>query len=1083
MLAPRLTGQRGACCGRRRSLHLREATPALLPALRALSDTHAVRSGPPVAAVAAEQAAAPALHTSPPRVRALVKPHVLAPAGGWPQLRAAVACGADAVYFGLDGVNARSRAENFTLAELPSLMAELHAAGVKGYVAMNILLFDSELDDAEMRLRAIYAAGADAVIVQDVGLAELAGRCAPGLRVHASTQQTVTSSSGAAFASSLGCERVVAARELSVGELATLSDEADVEVEAFVHGALCVSYSGQCLSSEAWGGRSANRGQCAQACRLPYQLLVDGALRELGDVKYLLSPQDLCGLDQVPALIAAGVGCLKIEGRLKGVEYVAATTAAYRAAVDSAWAHHVANAAPLAADTDGDGDGDGATSPPPLASPSPPPVSAPPKPSAETRASLAQVFARGQSASQTGLTPGFLAGINHQTFVVGRSPKHRGVFVGTVAASPSPSSSSSGAVVTIALAPGMTLRPGDGLVFDAGAPEAGEEGGAVTRVRALAAGSRGGGGADVKTRRPSTPQEVEVCFQAGSVSGAAVRRGHLVWRSSDPALEAALRRAAARPRAPPPPPRASARLATIHPEPSSLSSSSSSSPSASDAAFGHVAVTLRHATTGCEATAATVQPLAPARSSPTDVASLLRELGGLEADGLELDGPPDVSLLSLATRDGQPLFLPAGQVKAARRRAAAALRAAVAGAEARAAAEAEESEGEAPRARRRRRLLPPPPAPQLPAMLAEFRARLAGWDDNGSFSSEAVGVIRVLCRTPEQAAAAAALPWLTEVGLDFLEAQGLAAAVRAVQGAGKRALVATPRVLKPTEQAALPAFYSLKLGADALLVRSAGMLHALLRLRSERAAAAASFPALHGDTSLNAVNTLSCASFLRSLSRLAPGHDASAAQLCALARSLGPAGAARLEVVAHAHLPVFHTEHCVFARLLSDGTSIKNCGSPCERHSLTLVAPDGRGHTVLADAGCRNTVFSAAPQSGAESLAQLSAAGVGSFRVELLNERASDVGPLLDAYHGLAAAAAAAQAPEQRRAGRQEARDSGGGGGDARRAAAAAARGVMARWGAERGSLETKPERERTSMKATAAAIAAAAAAGAGRAR
>ena len=187
------------------------------------------------------------------------KPQVLAPAGGWAQLRAAVACGADAVYFGLDGVNARARAENFTLQELPGLMAELHAAGVKGFVAMNILLWDDELADIERRVWACAAAGVDAMIVQDVGAVTLCRSVAPHLPVHASTQMTVTSAEGARFAAALGVKRVVAARELSIRELKSVCDgvndgQKGIDVEAFVHGALCVSYSGQCLSSEAWGG-------------------------------------------------------------------------------------------------------------------------------------------------------------------------------------------------------------------------------------------------------------------------------------------------------------------------------------------------------------------------------------------------------------------------------------------------------------------------------------------------------------------------------------------------------------------------------------------------------------------------------------------------------------------------------------------------------------------------------------------------------------------------------------------------------------------------------------------------------------
>jgi collagenase-like PrtC family protease len=257
------------------------------------------------------------------------KPEVLAPAGGWEQAKAAVESGADAVYFGLSDLNARARAANFDPGEeLCELMEYLHSNGVKGYVTINVLVFNNELKTVEARVRQMARAGVDAVIVQDLGVVELIRKVAPNLPIHGSTQMTITSAEGVEFAADQGVTRVVVARELSVPEIGKITGAATgiAEVECFVHGALCVSYSGQCFSSEAWGGRSANRGQCAQACRMPYGLIVDGILREMGDVKYLLSPQDLMAVEQVPALIEAGVSCFKIEGRLKGADYVSITT-------------------------------------------------------------------------------------------------------------------------------------------------------------------------------------------------------------------------------------------------------------------------------------------------------------------------------------------------------------------------------------------------------------------------------------------------------------------------------------------------------------------------------------------------------------------------------------------------------------------------------------------------------------------------------------------------------------------------------------------------------------------------------------
>ena len=268
-------------------------------------------------------------------------PELLAPAGDWDCVRAAVENGADSIYFGLDRFNARMRAQNFTEADLPSLMEFLHRRGVRGYVTFNTLVFTDELADAEDYLRSVISAGVDAAIVQDVGICRLIRKISPDFPIHGSTQLTVTSPAGVEFARSLGCELVVLARENSIREIEAIqSAQRDQEsvaggppplpLEVFVHGALCVAYSGQCLTSESLGGRSANRGECAQACRMPYELVSDGQTVDLGDRRYLLSPQDLSGLEVLPDLVRAGVRSLKIEGRLKSAEYVASITRVYR---------------------------------------------------------------------------------------------------------------------------------------------------------------------------------------------------------------------------------------------------------------------------------------------------------------------------------------------------------------------------------------------------------------------------------------------------------------------------------------------------------------------------------------------------------------------------------------------------------------------------------------------------------------------------------------------------------------------------------------------------------------------------------
>src|SRR5579863_4160995 len=256
------------------------------------------------------------------------KPEVMSPAGYWPQLHAAIEAGADAVYFGLKHFSARAKV-GFSLAELPEAMSALRRRGVRGYVTFNTLVFEHEFPQAAQAIAAIAEAGADAMIVQDYGIARLAREIAPQLDLHASTQMSITNAEGVRFAQDSGLRRVTLARELSLDEIRSIVEQTGCEIEIFVHGALCVAYSGQCFSSEAWGGRSANRGQCAQACRLPYEMMVDGETKPLADARYLLSPGDLYALEQVPRIVEIGVAAMKIEGRYKDAEYVALTTSAY----------------------------------------------------------------------------------------------------------------------------------------------------------------------------------------------------------------------------------------------------------------------------------------------------------------------------------------------------------------------------------------------------------------------------------------------------------------------------------------------------------------------------------------------------------------------------------------------------------------------------------------------------------------------------------------------------------------------------------------------------------------------------------
>ena len=279
---------------------------------------------------------------------------LLAPAGNMAALHAAVAGGADAVYLGLETFNARRGADNFTLVTLREACDFAHLRGVSIYVTMNTIILPDEVGEALECVRQAYRAGADGFIVQDIGLAAEISRTLPEASLHLSTQMNTHNLAGVRAAARLGAERITLAREVSLDEIALLcaaAAEEGMEVEVFAHGALCVCYSGQCFMSSMIGGRSANRGMCAQACRLPYELqnkALQKSLPSPGD--HLLSPQDLCTVDRVDDLVAAGVASLKIEGRMKSPEYVFAVTSVYRKALDAALAKE--NAAITDADRD-----------------------------------------------------------------------------------------------------------------------------------------------------------------------------------------------------------------------------------------------------------------------------------------------------------------------------------------------------------------------------------------------------------------------------------------------------------------------------------------------------------------------------------------------------------------------------------------------------------------------------------------------------------------------------------------------------------------------------------------------------------
>ena len=256
---------------------------------------------------------------------------LLSPAGDFDCLKAAIQNGANAVYLGASSFNARASATNFSNSELEEVIKYAHLRNVKINLTLNTLIKNDEFKDALDIAKNAAELGIDAIIVQDLGLAQKIIELFPTIDVHASTQITCHNFESVKKLESLGFKRIVLSRELSVDEIKYICNNTNVEVEVFIHGALCISYSGQCLLSSMIGGRSGNRGRCAQACRLPYELLENDKSIDKG---YLLSPRDLCSINYLKDLIDAGVTSFKIEGRMKKPEYVSVVTSVYRKYID-----------------------------------------------------------------------------------------------------------------------------------------------------------------------------------------------------------------------------------------------------------------------------------------------------------------------------------------------------------------------------------------------------------------------------------------------------------------------------------------------------------------------------------------------------------------------------------------------------------------------------------------------------------------------------------------------------------------------------------------------------------------------------
>lgn len=800
------------------------------------------------------------------------KVELLLPVGTKEMALAAIHNGADAVFIGVPGFNARGRSHDFEVDALKEIIDLCHLYKVKVNLAFNVVIFEEELKTVVELLEKILPLNPDAFIVQDLGLVQLIRKMAPHQRIHASTQMTVTNHEAIQLLEDLDIKRFVLGRENSIDDIKKIRAQTPRELETFVHGALCVSYSGQCFTSEGIGGRSANRGQCAQSCRFGYELHVDGAKRDLGNKKYLVSPQDLCGLEEVPELVNSGVDCFKVEGRLKTPDYVATSAQAYREVLDE-----VATKKPA------------------------------PHSKSELQKNMAINYSRG-------FFSGWLNGVNHQKLVGGTFSNHRGYEIGMVV-------DAFKNVMTVAVKDPMVyhnLLPGDGLFWAKGNVE---QGGFIYGI----------------DRLPKSRVRIEfardmVLFK--DLDGAIIYQNHdkelkkdIAQTQEDKTKKKRLD--------------VTVKIKFSEEEPLRAS--------ISDGDF-----TVEGSTSSAAV---------PAQNRGVSDESLTEEFGSLSGSIFKLEG------ITIERASAANLFLPHKEIKNLRQQLVAAL------------TEKRES--------------------ARPAQTTIAVEQVQEWIQSQSGETlvkSSLLQLNVLLREKAQVKDLVVAiqdglidaKAINTVTLDFEFGRDYQESCSDLRSVGLKVGLATTRVLKPNEYRNLKVLA--ELNPDSILVRNLGALFYLNQEYQGRFE-------LRGDFSLNVTNHLTANYlFTKGLNSLCLSYDLNHQQVHQV---LEHSQAQKMEVTIYQYMPSFHMEHCVFAAFLSEGSSYKDCGKPCEQHEVRLKDQFQNWHQIKADQECRNTMFNAKAQSAGRFVEEWKTDGLGFVRYEALKEKGEELITKLNAHIGL----------------------------------------------------------------------------------
>lgn len=795
---------------------------------------------------------------------------------------AAIHNGADAIFMGVPGFNARGRSYDFQIEEVKEIIETCHLYGVKVNLAFNILVFQNELQKAVDVLEKILPLKPDAFIIQDLGLVRLLRKLAPEQRIHASTQMSISNAEAIQWLDDLGIQRFVLARENSLKEIQAIKQNTSKEIEVFVHGALCVSYSGQCFTSEGIGGRSANRGQCAQSCRFSYEMHVDGVKRDLNGKSFLVSPQDLCGINEVPSLIAAGVDCFKVEGRLKTPEYVATAARSFDQAIQAAQAGHQLDNF------------------------------------IELQKQMASSYSRG-------FYSGWFHGVSHQKLVEGTYSAHRGFEFGKIIRILQ--NSIEVEINEDLAARGLTtdfMKSGDGIlwVYRDRQGQNLEKGGFIFAVKAHS------------KRRMELELSREIALESAYV-GARVYYNHDKDLKKDIALTVEDKE------------RKKRIPVSIHVK------AQLGQPLQVEYCDGQNTVSAL-SEVHCE----------PAKNRGLSAMDLQDELFALM--GSPFRGENFECLIDPTV----PLFLPHRQVKELRQKLVKEL------------TELRQSRGATP--------------------VLKDRAEVHQWIENSKTSVKSnTGLkLNLLVRDKGQVEDIVEAIRRNELNsqdlnlviLDFEFGRDFESSLNLLKSEGLKVGLATTRILKPNEHRNIQ--HLLNLRPDAILARNLGAVH-YLQLHNFSGQ-------ILGDFSLNVANHLTAQYLLeKGLTSLCLGYDLNHQQVSEL---LTAGSANQFEVTVYQYMPSFHMEHCVFAAFLSQGSSYKDCGKPCEKHDVKLKDQFGNWHQIKPDQECRNTMFNGTSQSAARFLKEWESLGLGYVRYEALKERGAEliskISAHLDFIHG-----------------------------------------------------------------------------------